>query len=67
MTEVIKQTKDGKMKYGGIADEKILAENLKQNCIPSGFEEMEFGNYEDFLKERRKLMAKKIKDYYFNL
>jgi len=67
MTEVIKQTKGGKMKYGGIADEKILAENLKQNCIPSGFEEMEFGDYENFLKERRKLMAKKIKDYYFSL
>lgn len=67
MTEVIKQTKGGKMKYGGIADEKALAENLKQNCIPTGFEEMEFGDYEDFLKERRKLMAKKIKDYYFSL
>lgn len=67
MSEVIKQTKGGKMKYGGIADEKALAENLKQNCIPAGFEEMEFGDYEDFLKERRKLMAKKIKDYYFSL
>ena len=67
MTEVIKQTKGAKMKYGGIADEKALAENLKQNCIPAGFEEMEFGNYENFLKERRKLMAKKIKDYYFSL
>lgn len=67
MTEVIKQTKGGKMKYGGTADEKTLAENLKQNCIPAGFEEMEFGDYENFLKERRKLMAKKIKDYYFGL
>lgn len=67
MTEVIKQTKGGKMKYGGIADEKTLAENLKQNCIPAGFEEMEFSDYEDFLKERRKLMAKKIKDYYKSL
>lgn len=67
MAEVIKQTKGGKMKYGGIADEKALAENLKQNCIPVGFEEMEFGDYENFLKERRKLMAKKIKDYYFSL
>ena len=67
MTEVIKQTKGGKMKYGGIVDEKALTENLKQNCIPSGFEEMEFGDYENFLKERRKLMAKKIKDYYFSL
>lgn len=67
MSEIIKQTKGGKLKYGGIADEKTLAENLKQNCIPAGFEEMEFGNYENFLKERRRLMAKKIKDYYFGL
>ena len=67
MAEVIKQTKGGKLKYGGIADEKALAENLKQNCIPAGFEEMELGDYENFLKERRKLMAKKIKEYYFNL
>lgn len=67
MAEVIKQTKGGKLKFGGIADEKALAENLKQNCIPAGFEEMELGDYENFLKERRKLMAKKIKDYYFSL
>lgn len=67
MAEVIKQTRGGKLKYGGIDDEKTLAENLKQNCIPSGFEQMEFGDYEDFLKKRRKLMAKKIKDYYLSL
>jgi hypothetical protein len=28
---------------------------------------MEASNYEDFLLERRKLMAKKIKDYYYSL
>jgi hypothetical protein len=67
MAEVIKQTKGGKLKFGGIADKKDLAENLKQNCIPVGFEEMELDDYENFLKERRKLMAKKIKDYYFSL
>lgn len=67
MAEVIKQTKGGKLKYGGIADEKALADNLRQNCIPAGFEEMELGDYEGFLKERRKLMAKKIREYYFSL
>jgi len=66
MAEVIKQTKGGKLKYGGIADEEILAENLRENCIPDGFELMEFSDYENFLKERRKLMAKKIKDFYFS-
>lgn len=67
MAEVIKQTKGGKLKFGGIADEKALAENLKQNCIPAGFEEMELGDYENFLKERRRLMANKIKQYYWSL
>src|SRR3989344_1499969 len=67
MAEVVKQTKGGKIKYGGIDDEESLTENLKQNLIPAGFEEMELGDYENFLKERRKLMAKKIKDYYFSL
>jgi len=28
---------------------------------------MDAAHYEDFLKERRKLMAKKIKDYYDSL
>jgi len=67
MSEVIKQTRGGKLKYGGINDEKVLIENLKQNCIPFGFEEMELDDYNNFLKERRKLMAKKIKDYYYSL
>jgi hypothetical protein len=64
MGEVVKQTEGGKFKYGGIVDKKDLVENLKQNCIPEGFEKMEFDDYENFLKERRKLMAKKIKDFY---
>jgi len=67
MTEVIKQTKSGKLKYGGIVEERALAENLKQNCIPVGFEKMGLDDYDNFLKERRKLMAKKIKEYYQSL
>ncbi len=67
MAEVYKQIGGGKLKYGGIEDEKLLLENLKQNCIPEGFEKMEIDDYQDFLKKRRKLMAVKIKDYYFSL
>lgn len=67
MTEVIKQTDGGKLKYGGIADKAVFAENLKQNCIPEGFEKMEIDDYESFLKARRKLMAKKIRDFYESL
>lgn len=67
MTEVIKQTEGGKAKYGGIDTKEILSENLKQNCIPDGFETMEIADYERFLKERRKLMAMKIRKYYESL
>lgn len=67
MGEVIKQVDGGKLKYGGINDKAALEENLKQNCIPDGFENMEIGDYESFLKERRKLMAKKIREYYESL
>jgi hypothetical protein len=67
MSDVIKQTNGGKLKYGGIDNKEALAENLKQNCIPAGFEEMELNDYDNFLIERRKLMASKIKDYYYSL
>lgn len=67
MTDVIKQTRGGELKYGGITDPAVLAENLRQHCIPAGFETMEMADYENFLLERRKLMASKIKEYYFAL
>lgn len=67
MAEVAKQCEGGELRYGGITDKKTLFENLKEHCIPEGFDKMEIGDYEDFLVERRKLMAQKIKDYYFSL
>ena len=57
----------GKAKYGGITDEAMLEENLRANCVPGGVGEMTVDEYPDFLEERRKLMAAKIKDYYFSL
>ena len=67
MEEVRKQCNGGKLKYGGITDKETLAENLKQNSIPENFNEMEIDAYPDFLKKRRKLMARKIKEYYRGL
>lgn len=66
MSDVVKQTQGGKLKYGGIDDPKTLSANLKQNSIPDGFKEMEVDDYDNFLKARRKLMANKIKEYYFS-
>ena len=53
--------------YGGIVDEVELRKNLEQNCIPAGFEEMDIADYTNFLEMRRKLMAEKIRNYYFSL
>ena len=52
------------MKYGNIYDFAQLKENLTTNCIPENIITMDSTHYEDFLLERRKLMAKKIKEYY---
>lgn len=51
----------------GINDWQDLEDNLKMNCIPVEIINMNIDNYFDFLTERRKLMALKIKEYYFSL
>ncbi len=58
----------GNQKYGNINDINLLQSNLSENCIPSGIENMRSAeDYEIFLVERRKLMAQKIKAYYYSL
>lgn len=51
----------------GIASEEALFKNLEANCVPVSIMEMEIDDYNDFLMERRKLMAQKIKQYYHTL
>ena len=67
MAEVIEQCKTKQPVYGGIVEQDKLSENLKQNCIPDGFENMEISDYQDFLQKRRELMAEKIHQYYDSL
>lgn len=64
---VFEQTETKELKYGNITDVDLLKENLKINCIPENISSMNVENYEDFLLERRKLMAMKIKEYYKSL
>jgi hypothetical protein len=55
------------LKYGNITEQEVLKENLKENCIPENILSFSVENYDEFLLERRKLMAKKIKEYYYKL
>ena len=67
MAEVLKQCESKQPVYGGIVETDDLQENLKQNCIPEGFEHMDIQDYQTFLAARRELMAQKIRDYYWGL
>jgi len=64
---LFEQCKTKTLKYGNITEQEILEENLKENCIPENIVSMDVENYDEFLLERRKLMAKKIKEYYYKL
>ena len=62
-----RQCENGEARYGGITDADELHANLAAHCIPHGIEEAEVGDYDGFLKERRLLMAGKIRNYYRSL
>ena len=62
--EILKQCDGGLTKYGAITDIEVLKTNMKQNCIPESIFDMSIERYHDFLKQRRKLIAKKIENYY---
>ncbi len=65
--ELINQCKGHKLKYGAITEIKELHKNLSVNCIPESIFDLEVKDYEQFLIERRILIAKKIKEYYLLL
>ena len=67
MAAVFEQCRTKTPVYGGIVDEEALRSNLTQNCIPDNFAQMTIADYPNFLDKRRKLMAAKIKAYYYSL
>ena len=65
--KILHQVQSGTIDYGGITDQTALNENLRMNCIPLSIFGMTVDDYPVFLKERRKLMADKIKNWYESL
>jgi hypothetical protein len=63
-SELKKQCETQAAKYGAIIDIEQLKDNLKDNCIPLTLLDGTPVTYEDFLKERRNLMANKIRNYF---
>ena len=62
--ELAEQAQGGTKKYGGITDKDDLHANLRMNCIPDALLTGAITGYSDFLEERRKLMALKMKDWF---
>jgi len=58
---------NGESAYGNISIRSELLANLNDNCIPTDIVAMEHTDYLCFLDKRRKMMAKKIQNYYNNL
>ena len=65
--KVINQCAGGDIVFGNIVDKELLATNLEENCIPQNIMDMTVENYDEFLVERRKLMAALIQKYYERL
>lgn len=57
----------GQCCIGTILNENDLVNNLQINCIPENIYTMQTCDYETFLQERRKMMAEKIKNYYYSI
>lgn len=62
--ELIEQTNSGQQKYGGIIDKGRLHTNFVENCLPDYLLDGRVPEYDDFLADRRRLMALKIKVWF---
>ena len=62
--QLVEQCHAGKKKYGGITDFEDMKANLRMHSIPASLLEDEIPSYDDFLEQRRKLMALKIKTWF---
>jgi hypothetical protein len=65
--QLLEQCQGGAKRYGNITEMDELRKNFHMNCIPEGMENMTVDNYQEFLIERRKLMAQKIRTYFEGL
>lgn len=66
-TKAKQQCKTKEIELGNVSDESLLLSNLSENCIPNGIDKMDVSSYDNFLSERRKLMAVLIERYYKGL
>ncbi len=64
---LMNQMVESNLQVSGLANEAEFMANLQMNCVPTELIQMNIEHYSDFLILRRRLMANKIKEYYFSL
>lgn len=65
--ELADQCNGGKKRYGGITEFTALQENLREHCLPESLMNGAIPDYDAFLEQRRRLMARKLKTYFESL
>lgn len=65
--ELAEQCSGGARKYGGITDMEEMRQNLESNCLPMDLLDGRVPTFDDFLEERRHLMAAKIRQFFETL
>lgn len=65
--ELVEQCDGGKKRYGGITKPADLCTNLRMNCIPESILNGHVPSFDDFLSERRMLMAGRIREWFETL
>lgn len=66
-TKAKEQCIDGECRIGTILNEDEFYRNLEINCIPATILNMQACDYDKFLHDRRKMMAEKIRKYYYSI
>lgn len=66
-SKLIEHCNNGSTAFGAITDIDEMRVNFKIHCVPDEMENKTIEHYDEFLQERRKLMASKIKNYYWKL
>lgn len=66
-TKAKQQCESKEIVLGNISDIDLLTNNLAENCIPDNIDTMDVSSYDEFLLERRKMMAALIEKYYKGL
>lgn len=65
--ELADQVNGGAKKYGGITEREQLNINFDMNCVPVTLLDGLVPSFEEFLADRRKLMAFKLKNWFASL